>query len=441
MIFKLLSIGVQKDFSRTRKFRIRMINAIAYMIIFLSVMHTVFHLIANDGWLISLFQLFYSVLALLCLLLNHFKRYFATEFVLHIFFPVWIVVVSVLLGKTYQMELYLIINIIGAIFIFTNKLVRYYYGGLSFLLLIGVRIYFIYHPEGLIEISDNILGWMYVIHAAFPLMILSVLAENTLNNNVRLYDKLQAITKNQEKIIEERTQEVKEKSQAIERSNEELKRFSYISAHDLREPLRNIMSFSQLLKRDLKQRKLDNIEEYLDFITSGISRIDSITKDIVSYTELEDYIHKVDIVDTDFIVHKIINEIKENGKALILTTENPPKVAMNGQLCHLLFSNIIQNAIQYCDKSMPNITITAIPKGEMFQISIKDNGKGISKEYFETIFEMFKRLHNDIDKSGSGIGLAICKKIVNAYGGKIWVNSHLGVGSTFYFTLPKARNS
>jgi signal transduction histidine kinase len=87
---------------------------------------------------------------------------------------------------------------------------------------------------------------------------------------------------------------------------------------------------------------------------------------------------------------------------------------------------------------MPKITISAIQKGEMYQFSIKDNGKGIPAEYFETIFEMFKRLHNDIDKSGSGIGLAICKKIVNAYNGKIWVKSHLGVGSTFYFTLPKA---
>lgn len=281
---------------------------------------------------------------------------------------------------------------------------------------------------------------MYVVHAAFPLMILSVLAETTLNNNIRLYDKLQSITKNQEKIIEKRTQEVYEKSKEIERSNQELKRFSYISAHDLREPLRNIMSFSQLLKRDLKQGQLDNVDEYLDYISSGISRIDSITKDIVSYTELEEYIEKISKIDTRFITHKIFSEIQDTGKALIFTTENLPKVHMNGQLCHLLFSNLIYNAIQYCDKEMPNITISATPQENTYLFEVKDNGQGIPAEYYETVFEMFKRLHNDLDKSGSGIGLAICKKIISAYGGKIWVESQMGKGSSFYFTLPKVSN-
>lgn len=437
MLTRLLSIGVQKNFSRTRKFRIRMVNAIAYLVIILSSIHTILHLVVGDNPLMALIQFGYCILSFIVLLLNHRGKYDVAESFMHIAYPIWIVIVAVFLGSKYQMELYIIITIIGAYFIFAKTIQRFYYSGYAVVLLIGVRVYFNYHPEGLLTLTDDALNWMYISHLLFPLAILSILTDNTLQNNIRLYDKLQKITNNQEKVIEERTQEVFEKSKAIQQSSEELKRFSYISAHDLREPLRNIMSFSQLLEKDVDNGKSNNIKEYLSYIAHGINRIDIITKDIVNYTELESYINKTEQVDTSFIVHKIIHETINAGQPIIFNLENLPKVQMNGQLCHLLFSNLIDNAAQYCDKPELGLNISALSKDKFYQFSITDNGKGIRKEYYELIFEMFKRLHNDIDKSGSGIGLAICKKIVNAYGGKIWVTSEIGKGSTFYFTLPR----
>jgi len=111
---------------------------------------------------------------------------------------------------------------------------------------------------------------------------------------------------------------------------------------------------------------------------------------------------------------------------------------MNKELCYSLFYNIIDNAVKYDSQNIIKLEIRSLVQGDYYQFSIQDNGIGIEEEYLEYIFEMFKRLHNDLDKKGSGIGLAICKRIVTAYSGKIWVESKINEGSTFYFTLPVA---
>ena len=256
--------------------------------------------------------------------------------------------------------------------------------------------------------------------------------------NRKLNNRLKNLTINQEIIIEERTIEIQKKSKALEQSNNEFAQFAYISAHDLREPLRNIMSFSQLLERKIKKKEFDEVDEYVTFINKSIRRMDVITKDIVNYVEIEKYVGRVDDVD----VFKLVKDINEffqikSSKKIKFYVQKMPILNINQKLCHNIFYNLIENAIQYCKKDIPEVKIRVKNLDKFYQFSIEDNSIGIAPEYFDNIFMMFKRLHNDINKSGSGIGLSICKKIILAYGGKIWVESELGKGSVFNFTLPK----
>lgn len=436
MLKRLISVGIQQGQSSSQKFRIIMINIIVMLIIGLSATYSLLHVVVGDSIYAAIALLLCLVIAAAIFLANYLKKFYLTEFLLHFLFPIWVVSTSVLYGRDYQMESYLILSGLGALFIFTNHLKAYYFMTWSFILFFGTRIYFIFHPESLVPLTDKALPYLYILNGLAPIIAVGILVDRTFKHNKLLYRKLKDVSDNQEKIINERTKEVKKQAIALEISNQELKRFSYISAHDLREPLRNIMSFSQLLERDLDAQEFDNIKEYLNYINSGIKRIDSLTNDIVSYTELEEYIPKVEWVDTDFIVGSVLAGVGQAQEMIDLKVETLPKIKINGQMCHLLFSNLINNAIQYCDKSSPYIRISAIKKDKFYQFEIQDNGKGIAPEYHKTIFEMFKRLHNDLNKSGSGIGLAICKKIVNAYGGEIWVKSVEGAGSTFCFTLP-----
>jgi len=436
MLKKIISLGVEKNQRNARKFRIRMINTIVLLTILLSSVYAVMHLLVGDSPIVAIALFFYLIIATLTLLSNHYKKFQVTEFALHFIFPIWVVTTSLLIGKDYQMESYLLLSGLGSLFIFANPRRGYYFLAWSVLLFISTKVYFIFHPDSLVPLTGKALPLLYILNGIAPLAAVGILMDNTFKHNVKLYRKLKEVSSNQEKIIEERTREVKEKAKALSLSNQELKRFSYISAHDLREPLRNIMSFSQLLERDVNANQFDNIKEYLMFINQGINRIDNLTKDIVSYTELEDHIPNTELVNTEEIVNSLYEDLGKAKEVINLKTENLPIVKINAEMCELLFSNLLENAIQYCDKSTPSIHISAISKGYFYEFSVQDNGNGIPKEYYETIFEMFKRLHNDTDKSGSGIGLAICKKIVTANGGKIWVESVEGAGSTFYFTLP-----
>ncbi len=333
MFKRLISLGIQKTQSRTRKFRIRMINIIVLLTIGLSVTYALVHLLVGDHPFIAFALLIYLIIALLTLSFNYLKKYHLTEYFLHILFPIWVAFTSILLGRDYQMESYLILSGLGAIFIFTNLKQRYYLLGWSFVLFLFTKIYFIYHPASLLPLTGKALPLLYILNGIAPVIAIGILTDNTFRNSQRMYQKLKEITANQEKIIEERTEEVKEQARALEVSNSELKRFSYISAHDLREPLRNIMSFSQLLERDLAANNYENIKEYSGYINSGINRIDSLTNDIVSYTEIEEHIPKTDAVDTQFIVNRIFSEMREVQEPLNLQAIHLPTVRMNGQLC------------------------------------------------------------------------------------------------------------
>ena len=226
--------------------------------------------------------------------------------------------------------------------------------------------------------------------------------------------------------------------QELNRSNEELGQFAYIASHDLQEPLRMVASYTQLLSSRYKGKLDADADEFISYAVDGANRMQRLIQDLLAYSRVRSKGTDLrDVSSEDALQEALMNlrgAIEESG-ALITHDPMPTVLADERQLIQL-FQNLIGNAIKYQSLGVPRVHIAAAKNGEKKWIfSVQDNGLGIDSQYFEKIFGMFQRLHKREEFAGTGIGLAICKKIVERHGGNIWVESQPGQGSTFRFAL------
>lgn len=232
---------------------------------------------------------------------------------------------------------------------------------------------------------------------------------------------------------------LKQISQELARSNQDLEQFAYVASHDLQEPLRTISSFVQLLDKQQSDKKDEETKEYFQFIMSATEKMKNLIRDLLDYSRVGKSV-VFSTVDCNIILKEVIAEMDASiteSKAKI-TSATLPKVKGNEIQLKQLFQNLISNSIKFKKKnSIPEIDITVEEKPTEYLFALKDKGIGIDEKYINKLFVLFQRLHSETEYSGTGIGLAICKKIVTMHGGKIWVESKLGEGSTFYFTIAK----
>ncbi|HEY6239524.1 MAG TPA: PAS domain S-box protein [Burkholderiales bacterium] len=226
----------------------------------------------------------------------------------------------------------------------------------------------------------------------------------------------------------------------LARSNAELEQFAYVASHDLQEPLRMIGSYTQLLERRYGDKLDQDAHEFMDFIVDGATRMKQLIEDLLAYSRVGTRGKNLQRVQGQAVLERaLINlrgAIEQSGAAI--THDSLPEVnADDTQLVQLL-QNLIANAIKFRKKDeAPRIRVAAEDTGKEWRFSVVDNGIGIEQAYFERIFMVFQRLHTQDEYPGTGIGLAICRKVVERHGGRIWVESTLGEGSKFHFTLPK----
>jgi PAS domain S-box-containing protein len=237
---------------------------------------------------------------------------------------------------------------------------------------------------------------------------------------------------------------LREYADNLKRSNEDLERFAYIASHDLQEPLRNVVSFAQLLSRRYTGKLDPSADEYIGYVVDGGKRMQALVQDLLEYSRVHTRGRAFETVQCEEIVEKVIQNLHitiQETDAVIKSGPLPTVFADPTQLT-LVFQNLIGNAIKFRRKDLqPHISISADKNNDWWTIAVKDNGIGIDSAFFDRIFVIFQRLHTRDKYPGTGVGLAIVKKIIERHGGRIWVESKLGKGSTFYFTLPSVECS
>ena len=238
--------------------------------------------------------------------------------------------------------------------------------------------------------------------------------------------------------LERALDELREKTRKLAHSNAELEQFAYAASHDLQEPLRMVASYCQLLEGRLKDKLDEETTTFLWFAVDGATRMQSLINDLLTLSRLGRAAGPFKPTDCSAAVDHAVANLQAviHDRGAIVTRDALPTMPGDATQLTQLFQNLIGNAIKYCETNLPTVHVAAQAGDREWTLSVRDNGIGIAPEYFERIFLIFQRLHEREKYPGTGIGLAICKKIVQHHGGRIWVESEPGHGSVFCFTLP-----
>jgi len=236
----------------------------------------------------------------------------------------------------------------------------------------------------------------------------------------------------------ESEQQMLQLTEDLKRSNEELEQFAYVASHDLQEPLRAVTSYTQLLAQRYQGNLDAKADKYIHYIVDGATRMQQLINDLLVYSRLGTRGKEFEPADCNAAVNQSLSNLQiaiAETKAVITCDRMPTVMADEFQLVQL-FQNLVANGIKFCREDIPLIHITACRQDSEWVFSVRDRGIGIDPEYADRIFIIFGRLHSRREYSGTGIGLAMCKRIVERHGGRIWVESQEGKGATFYFTIP-----
>ena len=253
---------------------------------------------------------------------------------------------------------------------------------------------------------------------------------------VRVQNQLQILNLQQQ--LQVQNKQLTNLNQELVRSNQELEQFANVASHDLQEPLRMITSFSQLLAKRYSGQLDEEADNIISFVVDGAKRMDRLIQDILAYSHVSSQARTFESINCEEVIDIALSNLQlkiQKTNAQITRNTLPIIVGDKTQLVQL-FQNIIANGMKYQKEESPVIHIEAEIRQKDWLFSVKDNGIGIALQYHKRIFQIFQRLHTRQEYSGTGIGLAICKKIVDLHGGKIWVESEVGKGTSFLFTMP-----
>ncbi|MEM6645706.1 MAG: PAS domain S-box protein [Bacteroidota bacterium] len=236
-------------------------------------------------------------------------------------------------------------------------------------------------------------------------------------------------------------QSLKDYAELLQRRNDELEQFAYIASHDLQEPLRTISSFTGLFAQRYQSHIDDTADDFIRYIVEAADRMQKLINDLLSYSRIGRWEPQFASVDTDQVAREIVGSMQaalEQRGAIVHIAEVLPGLTCDVRMLRVLITNLISNGITYNTAEVPTLHIAVAARNDDYVLSVRDNGIGIEPQFHQRIFEMFKRLHGREAYSGTGIGLSVCKKVMDAHHGALWVESALGEGATFYAAFPRA---
>ena len=293
-------------------------------------------------------------------------------------------------------------------------------------------------------LSLAIAGWLF--HQAIFLLVLPqtslivfTILGVTLSAIIQLLHRANAKLAAARSQLELANKQLSERTKALLRANDELQRFAYAVSHDLQAPLRNIGTLTALLVRQNAEILDKDSKEYGRLIVSGVQRMEAMIRGLLAYAAATTDRHHRAPCNSKTILEQVLQSLRHmiDAERAVITFDELPIIQANEDRLAQVFSNLITNAIKYRSQGPPEIHISATDNGTEWLFRVADNGIGIDMKYADEVFVLFKRLHTADAHEGSGIGLAVCKAVIEGYGGKIWVESELRKGSTFCFTIPK----
>lgn len=335
------------------------------------------------------------------------------------------------------------------LFIFVVILTAYLGGfGPGLLALVATSFsaaYFFLVPTRSIQVSAGIIQMQMVVYI-FEALISVIMLAALRNLRIQLAESNKSLEEkvaNRTKELRTTMKEITKVNEELKRSNKELEEFAYIASHDLQEPLRKIQSFGNLLHHEYNKKLDGDGEMYIDRMLNASSRMRNLIDDLLSYSRVTTNQIETETVSLNHVLTEILNTLDINiheSKADI-TIKKLPDVQGDENQLYQLFQNLISNALRYRDdKRTPNIRVWSEEEGNMYRIFVKDNGIGFDEKYKDRIFNIFERLHGRHKYKGTGIGLAIVKKIIHRHKGSIDVKSKPGKGTTFIISLPILKN-
>ena len=416
--------GLEENVSYIEKTRVKVLNQGIIIVLFIQGSVLLSHLYPFH--IQGLLSRLIIILVLFSLLqLNKRKRHKISRLALNIIMPLLILTIGITYGVKTGIQ-YNFLTFILTSFFFHEKLrTKLSLAAFNFILFLILKYYWANYNSLLsLEFSSFFELVTFTITAAVIMSIMHIFLGQIKKYNETNKKLLETLEHNNER---------------LKVANEELERFAYIASHDLKTPLRTIISFTGLLERDFKRNKLDSFPDYFTYVKEGAKQMDSLISATLEYSKVN---HDVVIEKKEIDLNNVVNNIKMNllqnyGNEVVIEKDDLPIVlAEEGQMT-LLFQNLIENGLKYNQKINKIVKVNSKSTSEKILITVKDNGIGINKEYHEQIFNMFKRLHTSHEYEGTGLGLAICKKIVDRMNGKIWIESEEGKGTTFFIELKK----
>jgi signal transduction histidine kinase len=279
-------------------------------------------------------------------------------------------------------------------------------------------------------VAGEALGFLFLLAAGFVI-------QQEMNHRSRAEEEVRKFNVGLERRVAERTAELAERAKDLERSNMELQQFAYVASHDLQEPLRTIASFTQLLAKRYNDKLDDKARDFINFAVDGSKRMQTLINDLLAFSRVGTQGRPHEPTRCDALLDRVLKSLKiaiQESGAVITRDPLPVVVADDVQLGQL-FQNLIGNAIKFRGEDVPRVHISAERQGNAWKFLVRDNGIGIFPEHQDRIFVIFQRLHTKAKYPGTGIGLAICKKIAERHGGRVWFEPAPGGGSAFYFTI------